>query len=106
MVNLGFVKIDASNFIAIVIGIVIFVVQLILLFKKKKLIIKLLPTILFVIAAIVFLIGFSTTGGNGWDALGWLLLLVFDIIYFAVCAGAWLIYGIVKLFKKKEKSLE
>ena len=101
MVDLGFIKIDTSNFIAILIGIAIFVVQLILLFKAKKLIIKLMPTILFVIAAIVFLIGFATTGGNGWDAVGWLLLMVFAIIYLGVSAFAWVVYGIVKLIKKQ-----
>ena len=100
MVDLGFIKIDASNFIAILIGIAVFTVQLILLFKVKWLIIKLLPAILSVAMAIICLIGFALTGGNGWDALGWLLLIVFDIIYFGVIAFTWLTYGIVKLIKK------
>ncbi len=99
MVDLGFIKIDTSNFIGILIGIAFFVVQLILLFKVKFIIIKLLPAILLVIAGIVCFIGMSLT--NGWDVLGWFLLLVFAIIYLCVCAGAWLIYGIVKLIKKK-----
>ena len=100
MVDLGFIKIDFSNFIAMLIGVVIFTLQLILLFKTKRLIIKLLPTFLAILLAIIFLIGFALTGGNGWDALGWLLLIVFDIIYVGVIAFSWIIYGIIKLIKR------
>ena len=103
MVDLGFIKIDTSNFIAILIGIVVFAVQLVLLFKVKYLIIKLLPVFLAILFGMVCLIGFACTGGNGWDALGWLLLTVFDFIYFAVIAFAWLILGLVKLVKKSSK---
>ncbi len=102
MVNLGFVKIDFSNFIGILIGLVIFVVQLILLFKGKYIIIKLLPVILLVTAGIVCFIGLLLS--TGWDAIGWLLLVVFAIIFLCVCAGAWAIYGIVKLIKLIVKS--
>ncbi len=103
MVDLGFIKIDASNFIAIIIGIVIFALQMILLFKGKFLIIKLLPILLCAIASVVFIITTFTT--EGWDALGWLLLFVFALIYLGVCAFAWVVYGIIKLFTRK-KSLE
>ena len=103
MVDLGFVKIDSSNFIAIVIGIAFFVLQILLVFKVKLLIIKLLPTILTIIVGVVCFICMSLT--EGWDAVGWLLLMVFCLIYLGVCAFALLIYGIVKLITRK-KSLD
>lgn len=99
MVNLGFIKIDASNFIAILIGIAVFVLQLILLFKVKSLLIKLLPDILMMVFGLVCFICMNVI--QGWDAIGWFLLMVFAIIYLGVSAFAWLIYGIVKLIKKK-----
>ena len=103
MIDLGFIKIDTSNFIAILIGIVVFAVQLVLLFKVKYLIIKLLPTILTIVVGVVCFICMSLT--EGWDAVGWLLLMVFCLIYLGVCAFALLIYGIVKLITRK-KSLD
>lgn len=99
MVDLGFIKIDTSNFIAILIGIAVFVLQLILLFKVKSLLIKLLPDILMMVFGLVCFICMNVT--QGWDAVGWLLLMVFAIIYLGVSAFAWVIYGIVKLIKKK-----
>ena len=98
MIDLGFIKVDSFTFFAILVGIALFVVQLVLAFKVRYLILKLLPTVLVIIAAIVCFAGLIST--ESWDALGWLLLLIYDLIYIAVDVFAWIVYGVVRIFKK------
>lgn len=80
------------------VGLIIMALQLVLCFKAKKLIVKLLPSILLVAAVIVFyamifIIQDRAAIGFGILAVFAEVLLFFDVI-------AWVIWGIVKLIKR------
>ena len=80
------------------VGLIVIAVQLVLCFKAKKLIIKLLPSILLVAAVIVFyamifIIQDRAAIGFGILAVFAEVLLFFDVI-------AWVIWGIIKLIKR------
>lgn len=81
------------------VGLIIMAVQLVLFFKTKKLIVKLLPAILLVAAiivfyAMIFVIQDRTAIGFGIFAVFAEVLLFCDVI-------AWVIWGIIKLIKRK-----
>ena len=82
-----------------VIGLIILALQLVLCFKAKKLIVKLLPAILLVAAIIlfyvlIFIIQDRSAIGFGIFAVFAEVLLFFDVV-------AWVIWGIIKLIKKE-----
>lgn len=56
-----------------------------------------LPPALVIAAALVCALGFFTA--TGWDALGWLMLLLGCIAPAAGCALAWMAYGVQALRK-------
>ena len=103
MIDLGFITLDVGNLIAILFCMVVFVVQLVLCLKVKFLFVKLIPLILGVIASVGFFIGLNVS--EGWDAIGWLALFLYALIFLACIVASWLIYGIIKLITRK-KSLE
>ena len=80
------------------VGLINMALQLVLCFKAKKLIVKLLPSILLVAAVIVFyamifIIRDRAAIGFGILAVFTEVLLFFDVI-------AWVIWGIIKLIKR------
>lgn len=85
--------------VLVVVGLIILAVQLVLCAKAKKIIVKLLPTILLVAAiivfyALIFIIQDRSAIGFGILAVFAEVLLFFDIV-------AWVIWGIIRLIKRK-----
>lgn len=87
--------------IALIVSVaVILPVQLLLCFKIRKIVIRLLPVmVLSVLTAVLSLLAAVT---SGWDSLGYILLAVFTGIMLLVCGGAWGIWAIAKRMKKSE----
>ena len=87
--------------IALIVSVaVILPVQLLLCFKIRKIVIRLLPVmVLSVLTAVLSLLAAVT---SGWDSLGYIVLAVFTGIMLLVCGGAWGIWAIVKRMKKSE----
>ena len=86
--------------IALVSVAVILPVQLLLCFKIRKIVIRLLPVmVLSVLTAVLSLLAATT---SGWDSLGYIVLAVFTGIMLLVCGGAWGIWAIAKRMKKSE----
>lgn len=87
--------------IALIVSVaVILPVQLLLCFKIRKIVIRLLPVIvLSVLTAVLSLLAAVT---SGWDSLGYIVLAVFAGIMLLACGGAWGIWAIVKRMKKGE----
>ena len=74
-------------------------VQLILCFKAKRLVWRLLPTVLSALAAIVC--GVMCMIITGWDVFAWLFFLIVFLIMLGACALAWLIRAIVWFAKRR-----
>lgn len=87
--------------IALIVSVaVILPVQLLLCFKIRKIVIRLLPVmVLSVLTAVLSLLAAIT---SGWDSLGYVFLAVFAGIMLLVCGGAWGIWAIAKRMKKSE----
>ena len=87
--------------IALIVSVaVILPVQLLLCFKIRKNIIRLLPVMVLSVLTAVFSILAATT--SGWDSLGYIVLAVFTGIMLLACGGAWGIWAIAKRMKKGE----
>ncbi len=74
-------------------------IQLLLCFKVKSKVIRLLPVILLSISAICF-VGMAIVN-TGWDGLGYLFLAIFAGFMLFICGMAWGIWAVVKLIKKQ-----
>lgn len=87
--------------IALIVSVaVILPVQLLLCFKIRKIVIRLLPVIvLSVLTAVLSLLAAVT---SGWDSLGYIVLAVFTGIMLLACGSAWGIWAIAKRMKKSE----
>ena len=72
-------------------------VQLLLCFKVKPLIIRLLPAL--ILAAITALLLIATLISNGWNSLGYLILTLWAAILLAACGVGWAVWGISRLIK-------
>lgn len=78
-------------------------IQILLCMKAKKLIFKLLPTILLALATIGFAVmAFSV---NDWSAFLWLILAAFAGAYLLADGLAWLIWAISKGIKKQKTEI-
>ena len=75
----------------------VLLVQLLLCFKVKPLIIRLLPAV--VLAAITALLLIATLISNGWDSLGYLILTLWAAVHLAACGVGWAVWGISRLIK-------
>ena len=76
----------------------VLLVQLLLCFKVKPLIIRLLPAL--ILALITALLLIATLISNGWGSVGYLILTVWSAILLAACGVGWAIWGISRLIKK------
>lgn len=72
-------------------------VQLLLCFKMKPLIIRLLPAL--ILALITALLLIATLISNGWGSLGYLILTLWAAILLAACGIGWAVWGISRLIK-------
>lgn len=70
------------------------IVQLLLCFKAKKTLVKLLPVALLAVATIVLYIIAHNVGG--WDALGYLFFVVLCFGLLVVCGLCWGAWALIK----------
>ena len=72
--------------------------QLLLCFKAKRLVLRLLPTVLSALAAMIC--GVMCMLLTGWDVFGWMIFLFCFLIMLGLCALAWLIWAIIWFIKQ------
>ncbi len=77
--------------------------QLLLCFKIKSIILRLLPLIAFLILTVLFAVRMFTA--DGWDGLGYMFLAIFMAIMFAICGVCWGIFAIVRFVKKRRSKI-
>ena len=75
-----------------------FVVQLLLCFRVKSLIIRIIPAAIFAIITAALFIGLLFA--QGWDAIGYLILGIWSALILGACLLPWAIYLIYKIIKK------
>lgn len=80
--------------------VVLLLIQLLLCFKVKNKVIRLLPVILLSIFTIFFVAMASTA--TDWENLGYIFPAIFIGFMWLVCGIAWGIWVIIKLIKKKK----
>lgn len=82
-----------------IICLVLLIIQLVLCFKAKKLVVKFIPAVILVIAGVVFiLLMFSS---SDWTALGYAICAIISGIFLISCAVGWAIWLVSCLIKKK-----
>ena len=77
----------------------VFAAQIFLCFKARRLVVRLLPTVLSALAAMVC--GVMCMIITGWDVFAWLIFLIVFLIMLGECALAWLIRAIVWFAKRR-----
>lgn len=75
-------------------------IQLLLCFKVRSKVIRLLPVIV-LSGATIFLVAMAAAG-SGWDGLGYIFLAIFTCLMLLMCGIGWGIWAIIKLVKKKK----
>ena len=80
--------------------IILLPIQLLLCFRVKSKVIRLLPIILLSIPALTFIVTATTT--QGWDGLGYIFLAIFSGFMMLICGVAWGIWAIIKHKQKKK----
>lgn len=98
MFDIYFGEIELTEVIIYISILIMIPLQLLLCFKAKNLILKLLPIfiLLFLIVTFICMSQFA----EGWDGLGYTILAMFAAILLFACIVAWVIWFIVKLIKK------
>ena len=80
-------------------GVVLLLIQLLLCFKVKNKVIRLLPAILLFTFTIVFATMASTA--TDWENLSYIFPAIFIGFMWFMCGMAWGIWAMIKLIKKK-----
>ncbi len=93
------IEFDPTSIIVVAACLVAFVVQLLLCLRSRRVWVRLIPVVLSVLVAAVFfgMIYLS----EGWDVIGYLLLAIIASFPAATCVFAWLVFGIICIFRKK-----
>jgi len=84
----------------IIICLIALIIQLLFCFLVKKLILKFIPTVLFLAAFIISLILVLTA--TGWDSLMYIVFVFISVGALAASAVGWVIWLIFCIIRKKE----
>lgn len=76
-------------------------VQLLLCFKVRSRIIRLLPAVLLSILTIIFAV--MSAAVTGWDGLGYIFLAIFTGFMLLICGAGWGIWAIINCIAQKKK---
>lgn len=81
--------------------VLVIALQVLLCFKVKKVVIKLLPIIILLIVAAFLLV--MAQFSSGWDNLGYLILAIFVGIMLLACAIGWIVWLVTKVVGKVKR---
>ena len=81
-------------------ALVVLPIQLLLCFRLKKLAVKLIPTVLLIVAFVVFV--FLKLNSMDWDALAYGIAAVYIGVWLVIDLLAWIIWTIIYFVKKKK----
>lgn len=92
--------IEITTLIAISSVLIVLPIQLLLCFKVKKLVLRLLPSL--VLTATTVFLFIRMRMATDWDAIGYAILGVFSGVLLVFSGIAWGVWAIIKLVKKKK----
>lgn len=98
MIDFGIFEIKTEIFVGIL-SVFALALQLLLCFKVKKRLLRLIPVILFAAATAVFFL--LTFLSEGWDSIGFLLLAVFAAALLLTSGIGWGIWALIHHHKTK-----
>jgi len=101
MLNLGLFEIRTDVFVLIV-SALFFCGQLLLCFKVKNRFLRIIP--IWILFVITVSLGITALFLDGWDALGFIFLGIFNTFLLFGCILAWIIWNFIKRFKIKRES--
>lgn len=88
-----------SEIIVPAIAVLFCALQLFLCLKVKKMILRLIPTVVTALSTVVLFV-LATMITEGWDAIGYLILAICAGAFFCACVLAWLIYLVIWLLRR------
>ncbi len=94
--------IELTTFTLIFSVVVLLPLQLLLCFKVKSKVIRLLPIIVLSIPTLCFLV--LSVILKGWDGIGCLMLAVLTGFMMFMCGIGWGIYGVTKFVKRRRET--
>lgn len=98
MFDLTYGTIDFDLLLRISFIVVLLPIQLLLCFKVKSRLVRLLPILLLGSLGIVFLCLASTS--SGWDTLGYLIFIIYVLYAIFICGIGWCIWWIIQRKKR------
>ncbi len=93
--------IDVTTVIAVSAVLVVLPIQLLLCFKVKKLLLRLLPTMLLAVTTVVFFAMMATA--KDWDAIGYAILGVFSGVLLIFSGIGWGVWAVALFIRKKKQ---
>lgn len=101
MIDVRMRNMDVTTFFWIITILAILTIQLLLCFKVKSRVIRLLPIVLFSISTIVLF--HKAVSISGWGGLLYLLYAIYSGIMTFVCGIGWFVWAIIRFIKKKKE---
>ena len=95
--------ISLSELVLILSVVAILPVQLLLCFKVRSRIVRLLPVALLCVLAVASIL--MTLNSTGWDTLGYIFFAIYAAFMILMCGIGWGVWAIVSIIKKKTKRL-
>jgi hypothetical protein len=92
--------IQLTIFVIIFSALVLLPIQLLLCFKVRSRLIRLLPVMLLSVPVVIFAVLSYVV--IGWDAIGYLFLAIFAGVMLAACGIGWGIWAIATLMKRRQ----
>ena len=89
-----YLEIDLPTIVVLASVIATLILQILLCFKVKKILIQLLPIVLLIVSTIVFSICSATI--NGWDGFGYLFFALLSFGLILVCGIGWGVWAIIR----------
>lgn len=101
---LAFGFIDGTEIVGIGLMAAVLAVQLLLCFKGKRKVVRLIPVFVFLLLTVASLV--MVYALDSWSSLGFFLLAVGMAALLGVCCLGWIIFGITALIKKRKARSE
>ncbi len=96
-------NVELTPFIS-VFTIALFPIQLLLCFKVKNIVVRLLPVFLLLIITVIFIV--MMVQSDGWDLIGYYILTGFTAVMLLICGIGWGIWGLIQCQKKNNLRAE
>ncbi len=99
MFDLWMGDVELTTLVLLVSVAVLLPLQLLLCFRVRSRLVRLLPVLLLSMAALCCVVG--ALAAPGWDGLGYLMLAMLAGIMLLLCLAAWGIWAVIRLLRRR-----